>query len=245
MRAGRTPAFGSGTVEPAPETERSDSGRERPERRERRPVHEGPGDRRGSSGHPRGRGERPETEHRAPLPPAEPQDIPEVAVDSESRRVSREAVARDLARISAQLGKSGASEAAEETRPRMEPENVDESPSDFTIARPPEEEFTRSEDALADDADESQSERADWDDVIDIQDAAESEEAAGEEQTVAEEPETPTSYGRRRAFRGAAFRRDDNVPEGEPKEPIVDERPQSFSTDDVSFGRAKRKKTRR
>jgi len=245
MRAGRTPAFGSGTVAPSPETERSDSGRERPERRERRPSHEGPGDRRRPSDHPRGRGDRPEAEHRTPHPPVEPQDIPEVAVDSEARRVSREAVARDLARISAQLGKSGDGEAAEETKPRTEPESVGEPLSDFTVARPVEEEHTRGEDTLADDADVSPSERADWDDVIDAPDTQESGEAITEGESEAEVPGAPTAYGRHRAFRGAAFRRDDNASEGEPKEPLIDDRPQGFSTDDVSFGRAKRKKTRR
>jgi len=245
MRTGRTSAFGSGTVAPAQETERPDTGRDRPERRERRPAHESPGDRRRSSGQPRVRTDRPEAEHRTPHPPAEPQDIPEVAVDTEAKRVSREAVARDLARISAQLGKSGESEAAEENRPRTEPANVGEPPADFPDVRSVEGESPRGEDTLVDDAVVSQSERADWDDVIDTPDAPESDDAITEGETEAGDSETPTAYGRRRAFRGAAFRRDDKAPESEPKEPLIDDRPQGFSADDVSFGRAKRKKPRR
>ena len=244
MRAGRTPVFGAGPEQSASEPERPDSVRERPERRERRPSQEGPGDRRRASGHPRSRFERPEGEPRAlRRPPESPEAPAEAPADTETRRVSREAVAKDLARISAQLGK---------------PPAGDTTPTDGAITdlaeepvlRPPvvepESELAQGDEpSVLDEVTEPVSERVLWDDDIDAAGTPDAEEEIAEGETEPDEAGQPTEFGRRRAFRGAAFRRDNSVAADEPKEPVPDDRPQGFSSEDVSFGRAKRKKPRR
>ena len=102
-----------------------------------------------------------------------------------------------------------------------------------------------------------------WDDTIDSSDSSDStdlDEPVSDVELDSDEAEAPTAYGRHRAYRGSAFRQNDAPPVDEPKElvdepkesvdqpkePVSDDRPQSFSTaEDVSFGRAKRKRTRR
>ncbi|MCX6835483.1 MAG: hypothetical protein NTW07_10185, partial [candidate division Zixibacteria bacterium] len=136
----------------------------------------------------------------------------------------------------------------------------------------------RSEEPVMDDADaESLPKSVSWDDAIDSADSSDStdlDEPVSDVEPDSDQAEAPTAYGRHRAYRGAAFRRNDSpsadepkVPADEPKEsvdepkesvdvpqesvdestePVSDDRPQSFSVgEEVSFGRAKRKKTRR
>jgi hypothetical protein len=246
MRTGRTPSFGADVERSAPEMERPEPARDRPERRERRPSREGVGGGRRLQGPTRVGSDRPEGESRGPRRPTEPHDIPEVAAEGESRSVSREAVAKDLARISAQLGKGGGSDSSPDNSalartgqrsvPALRPSEVEPGESDFPNGEEP----------LADDAATvSSSGTALWDDAIDTSDSTDSDESASDSKPDSDEAEAPTAYGRHRAYRGAAFRRNESPSVDEPKEPTPDERPQGFSTDEVSFGRAKRKKTRR
>ena len=267
MRAGRTSTLGSGTERPDREAERPEPSKDRPERRERRPSREGISGGRRLPERPRTRPERAEREPRDPRPPTEPtdisSDIPEVALDAESRRVSREAVAKDLARISAQLGKGGESESSSDSGVRTRAVQDSEPITKPFEVEPVDGDFHRDEESIEDAATESLSERVLWDDDIDTSDSKDSEEPIVGSIPDSEETEAPTAYGRRRAFRGAAFRRNDSpsaekseesIEESidepkeivaEPEELVADERPKGFSTNDVSFGRAKRKKTRR
>jgi len=253
MRTGRTPAFGGAVERPAPEAERPEPDKDRPERRERRPSREGLGGGRRLPERPRTRPERAEREPRGPRPPTEPPDIPEVAADAESRRMSREAVAKDLARISAQLGKGSGSEASFDSDTVTGTDHGGEPASTQIQAEPVEMDYRHGEEPLSDDtASASSSGNTLWDDAMDSADSGDSDEPASESGVNSEEAEAPTAYGRHRAYRGAAFRRNDNPSVEEPKEsvdeskePVPDDRPQGFSTDEVSFGRAKRKKMRR
>jgi len=288
MRTGRTLALGSASERPAQETERPETVKDKPERRERRPSREGLGGGRRLQGPPKGRPDRAEDEPRGARRPIESPDVPEAAVESESRRMSREAVAKDLARISAQLGKGAGSESTPDSgatttdsqggEPVLKPSEAESVEREiYRDEEPFERKVYRSEEPVMEDADaESLPKSVLWDDAIDTSetsDSRDSDETESDGEPDFDEAEAPTAFGRHRAYRGAAFRRNDapSVDEpiepvdepiepvdepieyvdepkesgGEPKESVSDDRPQGFSTEDVSFGRAKRKRTRR
>jgi hypothetical protein len=202
--------------------------------------------------------------------------------------MSREAVAKDLARISAQLGKGAGSESTPDSgatttdsqggEPVSKPSEAESVEREiYRDEEPFERKVYRSEEPVMDDADaESLPKSVLWDDAIDTSetsDSRDSDETESDGEPDFDEAEAPTAFGRHRAYRGAAFRRNDapSVDEpkepvdepiefvdepieyvdepkesgGEPKESVSDDRPQGFSTEDVSFGRAKRKRTRR
>ena len=245
MRTGRTPAFSSAPEQPAGNAERTQPDRGRQEQPERRFSSRPDSlDGRRPQGRQRSRFERDvDEEARGPRRQPEPlEPPPDSSADSESRRMSREAVARDLARISAQLGKEGGNEPPVDSSPMTVKERDDE-----TLFTPLELESVRKDiarmDAMIMDETDSElsSDDVPADHAEDEPEIGESADLVSEGSQDSEEPEPPRSFGRRRSFRGAAFRRHEASSEDEAKKAETETPPSGYSSENLAFGRIKRK----
>jgi Na+/H+-dicarboxylate symporter len=254
------------TERPTRETERPSRETERPvrDREERREPRRGGGfGDRGPRGRHRGGPERSaDTGGRRPVEePAEEPATPRIETPrnepprNEPQRISPDVAARDLSRVSAQL---------REPKPIDMPEHGPISrpeASDFDdVSGHEEESVTVGRRDVDDELPEFDSEVQDnqenaFDGHEDHHEAVSEPADVPEEHTEVAEGETPeASFGRSRHFRGATFRKTENAESDTPKtdapkidtpkEPTEEPGTQGFTTEDASFGRIKRKRTR-
>ena len=219
---------------------------ERPQR-EREPRRSGAGYGEGRPQRGRRRPDRgQEVAERRPIEePAEESAAPKV----ETPRISPDVVARDLSRVSAQLREPP-------RREEREPDMIEPPAFDLEAASGSDEESIAIgrrdvDDELPEfesDLSESQEDSFDGSDSgesVDADRSAESsdERSASAESESADSPEA--SFGRARHFRGAALRKSENTEIEPPKEPTEDLGTSGFSNEEASFGRLKRKRTRK